>query len=566
MKRCPQCNRVETDEALKFCRVDGTTLVSDSASLGSEAGTAQLGSGSVAKEIETSILPHRTDADINRPTAPTTVLPSHTTTHSTRELSKPKQRRLVMASAALVLIVAGVAGYFYLSRKNNATIQSIAVMPFVNASGKADLDYLSDGMTETLIRSLSQLPNLNVKARSSVFRYKGRETDAKTIGRELGVPAILNGRFTQRGDQLILNLELIDAQTENVIWTDQYDRKSSDLVSLQNEIARDVSSKLRLKLSGADQQKLAKNYTTDSEAYRLYLQGRFYWNKRAGREFEKSAIYFRQAIEKDPNFALGYVGLADYYGDRDRDKAKENVNRALALDDNLAEAHGTLGYQYMLDYDWARSEKHMTRALELDPKNLEVHRWIGQRLMMLGRYDESLASYRRALEIDPNSTPVHFIYGACLVASGQVDKGIAYLENAIKADPMFVWNHSQLSFAYRFKGNYAGAAEERAIAQELLGETENAKLTRESFAKGGRDGYLREMIRQGVNPDGVTGGMRTASAYALLGEYEKALTQLEHGAKRGEFWLFQIKYDPAYKPLQNDPRFQTLLKKFDPPK
>jgi tetratricopeptide (TPR) repeat protein len=161
---------------------------------------------------------------------------------------------------------------------------------------------------------------------------------------------------------------------------------------------------------------------------------------------------------------------------------------------------------------------------------------------------------------------VHFIYGACLVASGQLDKGIEYLEDAIRADPTFVWNHSQLSFAYRFKGNYAGAAEERAVAQDLLGETENAKRTRESFAKGGRDGYLREMVRQGVNPDGVTGGMRTASAYALLGEYEKALAALEHGAEKGEFWLFQIKYDPAYEPLRGDPRFQALLKKFDPPR
>ncbi len=208
----------------------------------------------------------------------------------------------------------------------------------------------------------------------------------------------------------------------------------------------------------------------------------------------------------------------------------------------------------------------MTRSLELDPKNLEIHRWIGQRLMMLGRYEESLASYRRALEIDPNSSPVHFIYGACLVASGQLDKGIEYLENAIKADPTFVWNHSQLSFAYRFKGNYAGAAEQRAIAQELLGETENARLTRQSFAKGGREGFLREMIRQGVNPDGVTGGMRTASAYALLGESEKALDVLENGAAKGEFWLFQIKYDPAYEPLRGGPRFQALVKIFDPPK
>ena len=323
---------------------------------------------------------------------------------------------------------------------------------------------------------------------------------------------------------------------------------------------------MKLKLSGTEQQKLAKSYTTDSEAYRLYLQGRFHWNKRAGREFEKSAAYFRQSIEKDPNFALGYVGLADYYGDKERDKAKENVNRALELDPDLPEAHGTLGYQYMLDYNWTAAERHMARALELDSNNVQHYRWNGQRLMMLGRYDEAFAAYDRALQIDPDSSAVHFIYGACLIASGQLDKGIEYLENAARADPTFVWTHSQLSFGYRFRNDYARAAEERAVAQELLGETDNARLTRESFAKGGRDGYLREMIRQGVNPDGVTGGMRTASAYALLGEKEKALAQLEHGAEKGEFWLFQIKYDPAYESLRDEPRFQALLKTFDPPR
>jgi TolB-like protein/Tfp pilus assembly protein PilF len=490
----------------------------------------------------------------------------HTAPHSSGQASPARgfDKRLLLAPLLLaVIVLTGFFSYRYVTQAKQ--IESIAVMPFVNESGNADVEYLSDGMTETLINNLSKLGNLSVKARNAVFPYKGREVSAKQIGEELGVQAVLLGRLVERGGNLKLNLELVNAKTLDVIWSEQYDRQQGDLVSLQQEIARDVSSKLRLKLTGADEQRLAKSYTTDSEAYRLYLQGRFYWNKRAGKEYEKSAVYFRQAIEKDPNFALGYVGLADYYGDRERDKAKESVNRALALDDNLAEAHGTLGYQYMLDYDWVRSEKHMTRALELDPKNLEVHRWIGQRLMMLGRYDESLASYRRALEIDPNSTPVHFILGACLVASGQLDKGIEYLQNTIRADPTFVWNHSQLSFAYRFKGNYAGAAEERAIAQELLGETENARRTRESFAKGGRDGYLREMVRQGVNPDGVTGGMRTASAYALLGEYEKALSQLEHGGKKGEFWLFQIKYDPAYEPLRGDPRFQVLLKKFDPP-
>lgn len=566
MKRCPQCNRIEADDVLAFCRADGAALVSDSGAIGGDANTAKFGPVAASSEIETSVLPHRIEASINRPASRTTVLPVPPTQDTTRELKKPRRRGVVMVSVALVVVAIGVLGYFYFSRKSNPNIQSIAVMPFVNASGNPEVEYLSDGITETLIKSLSQLPNLSVKARSSVFRYKGKETDAKTIGSELGVQALLNGRVIQRGDQLSLNLELIDAQTENVIWTDQYDRKSSDLVSLQNEIARDVSSRLRLKLSGADKEVLAKNYTADSEAYRLYLQGRFYWNKRAGAEFQKSEIYFTRSIEKDPNFALGYVGLADYYGDRDRNKAKANVNRALELDPNLAEAVGTLGYQYMLDYDWANAERHMKRALELDQKNLELHRWNGQRLMMLGRFDEAFGAYDRALKIDPNSSPVHFIYGACLVASGKLDKGIEYLENAIKADPTFVWNHSQLSFAYRFKNNYQGAAEERAIAQELLGETENARLTRASFAKGGRDGYLREMIRQGVNPDGVTGGMRTASAYALLGEKEEALEVLENSARGGEFWLFQIKYDPAYEALRGEPRFQALLKKFDLPK
>ena len=564
MKRCPQCNRIEVDDVLVFCRADGAALVSDSGAIGGDSTTAKFGSVRASSEIETSVLPHRIEASVNRPRSRTTVLTVPQTHDATRELTKPRRRGFGMASVALAVAAIGVLCYFYFSRKSNPNIQSVAVMPFVNASGNPEVEYLSDGITETLIKSLSQLPNLSVKARSSVFRYKGKETDAKTIGSELGVEALLNGRVIQRGDQLFLNLELIDAQTENVIWTDQYDRKSSDLVSLQNEIARDVSRRLRLKLSGADEEVLAKNYTADSEVYRLYLQGRFYWNKRAGAEFQKSEIYFTRSIEKDPNFALGYVGLADYYGDRDRTKAKENINRALQLDPNLAEAHGTLGYQYMLDYDWANAERHMKRALELDQKNLELHRWNGQRLMMLGRFDEAFGAYDSALRIDPNSSPVHFIYGACLVASGKLDKGIEYLENAIKADPTFVWNHSQLSFAYRFKNNYQGAAEERAIAQELLGETENARLTRASFAKGGRDEYLREMIRQGVNPDGVTGGMRTASAYALLGEKEEALEVLENSARRGEFWLFQIKYDPAYEALRGEPRFQALLKKFDP--
>src|ERR1051326_6795010 len=341
MKRCPQCNRVETDEALKFCRVDGATLVSDLSSFNSEAGTAQLGSQAEASEVHTSILPQQTDANINRVTAPTSALPPQSAPITTNGLSKPKSRRTAIIIALIVTAVVAAAGAVvvnsYRSRNRNvSSIQSIAVMPFVNESGNADVEYLSDGMTETLIRSLSNLPNLNVKARSTVFRYKGQSTNSKTIGRELNVRAILNGRVIERGEQLSLSLELINAQTENVIWTDQYDRRSSDLVSLQQEIAREVSSKLKLKLSGADQQKLTKTYTTNPEAYRLYLQGRFYLNKRVGKEFEKAAGYFQQAIAIDPNFAPGYVGLAEFLSERDRPKAKEYILRALANDNQLS--------------------------------------------------------------------------------------------------------------------------------------------------------------------------------------------------------------------------------------
>ena len=258
MKRCPQCNRLESDDALSFCRVDGTPLVGDSAYTDPDAGTMRLGSVPVAAEAETSRL---TDANTNvsnvRQTGPTTNLPERPEEDRTQALRKPKSLRVVMVSVFAIVIIAAATYAYYVTCKSN-TISSIAVMPFVNASGNGDLEYLSDGMTETLISSLSQLPNLNVKPRSSVFRYKGRETDPQTIAKALNVQAILNGRVTQRGQDLSLFVELIDVALEKVVWSQQYNRKQSDLVTLQTDIARDVSSRLKTKLSGADEAKVTK--------------------------------------------------------------------------------------------------------------------------------------------------------------------------------------------------------------------------------------------------------------------------------------------------------------------
>jgi TolB-like protein/Tfp pilus assembly protein PilF len=462
------------------------------------------------------------------------------------------------------LFAIAFAAYWFFGNRGVNQINSIAVMPFVNASGNADLDYLSDGMTETLISSLSQLPNLNVKARSTVFRYKGKETNPQLVGKELNVQAILNGRVVQRGDRLTLSLELIDAHTENVIWSDKYERNQTDLVSLQNEIARDVLSKLKLKLSGADQQKLAKTYTTDSEAYRLYLQGRFYLNKRVGKEFEKAEGYFQQAIEKDPNFALGYVGLAEFLGERDTPKAREYIMRALAIDNQLSDAHASFGYQLMLDYDFVASEREFQQAIGLDPNNARAYQWNGSRLMMIGLYDQALASFDRAIEIEPTLPDIRNNRGGCLVAAGRVDDGIAEIKKSMELDPTFPWTHSHISYVYRMKGDHAASVEERARAFELLDRPDQARKMRDSFATSGWTAYLREIVSQDWGRLG-TSETRRASLLAELGEKEGAIASLATAAARGDYWLFSIKYDPAFDPLRGDPRFQELLKKFKPP-
>ena len=375
--------------------------------------------------------------------------------------------------AVLLVALISTAGYFAFVSKGGSTKQigSIAVMPFVNESGNAELEYLSDGMTETLIKSLSQLPNLNVKARSSVFRYKGKVTDSKTIGTELGVQAILNGRIVQRGDQLALSLELIDAQTENVLWSEQYNRRQIDLISLQSEIAKDVSSKLKSKLSGADEAKVAKTYTANPEAYQLYLKGRFVWNKRTGESLKQAIEFYKQAIEKDPNYALAYSGLAETYvlfssysvalPKDSMPQAKAAAQRALELDDSLAEAHTALA-EYLNQYEFDRvgAEREFRRAIELNPNYATAHQWLGNLLTALKRFDEALVELRRAEELDPLSPIIGSNLGDALLYARRYDEAIAHLKRVLSLNPDFAVAHFSLGAAYAAKGMYPEAIAE----------------------------------------------------------------------------------------------------------
>ena len=580
MKRCPQCNRVETDDALVYCRVDGTALITDSGAISRDAGTVKFGSGEASGEIETSILPHTsTVPEINRPTGPTTVLPAQPSPSTTRDLTKPKRRTAIAIAVIVTAVVAATSAIVvdsYLSRKHARSIESIAVMPFVNESGNAEVEYLSDGMTETLISTLSQLPNLSVKARSTVFRYKGKATDAKTIGKELNVQAILNGRVVQRGDQLTLSLELIDAQTENVIWSDRYDRKQTDLVSLQTEIARDVSSKLKNKLSTADEQKIAKAYTTNADAYRLYLQGRFYWNKREEKDFRKAVDYYNQAIALDSNYALAYAGLADEYAllstfgfmppSEGIPKAREFARRTLSLDNSLGEPHATLGYVSLTyDYDFAGSEREFRRAIELNPTYATAHQWFGEMLLNAGRLEEAPAEYRRALELEPLSLPINWDWGRFLYMSRRYDESLAQHKKTIELDPAFARAHRTLAEVYRVKGDYANAVEERAKFFDLIGQTQNAALIRATFAKEGWLGFLRLVTAENSPLKDSNNNWVVAKAYVDLGAKDRAFAELNKAYEIRLSSLCWLKVEPQMDPLRSDPRYQELLRKMNFP-
>ncbi len=364
-----------------------------------------------------------------------------------------KQHKIVAVILVLVL-VAGAIGLGLLWRARNSepgtAINSIAVMPFVNESGNADVEYLSDGLTETLISSLSQLPNLNVKPRSSVFRYKGKATDSKTIGKELNVQAILNGRVAQLGEELSLFVELIDIALDKVVWSQQYNRKPSDLVTPQSEIARDVSSKLKTKLSGADEAKVTKTYTANSEAYQLYMQGRYHLAKRTKDGMQRSIRYFQEAIKLDPNFAMAYVGIAESYNSMPAypymsikeaiPQAKAAAQRALEIEPDLAEAHTALATSIALyDWNWAESEREFKRAFELSPNSAVIHyRYAMNYLSPMGRTNEAINEINHALELEPLALNMRSTLSQGYGYARQNEKALEVAKKLYETEPNFV--------------------------------------------------------------------------------------------------------------------------------
>jgi serine/threonine-protein kinase len=516
-------------------------------------------------------------------TAPAAVVPTPTnaavaTTSSGKiilgELTRHKLG--VALTLALLLAVVGALGSFaFFARRQSGPIDSIAVMPFVNESGNAELEYLSDGMTETLINSLSRLQNVTVKARSSVFRYKGKALDSRRIASALNVQAILMGRVNQRGDQLTLSLELVGAQTENVIWSEQYYRNQSDLVVLQSEIARDVSSKLKTRLSGTDEAQVAKKYTADPEAYQLYLKGRYQWNKRTGESLQTAVEFYNQAITKDPLYALAYAGLAESFvlfpsysvGStyESMPQSKAAALRSLEIDDSLAEAHTALG-AYLCDYAWnmPAGEKEFRRAIELNPNYATAYHWLGNyALLSMGRFDESIAAGRRAEQLDPLSPIISADSGFILLAARRYDEAIAQLKHALTLDPNFYYTRYVLGATYHAKGMYSEAIIEYRKASELDDDPVVTALLARTLAKSGQRSAAIQMLHE-LRADATRRfipNMAFVYVYAALGDRDEAFKQLEKDFVERSYSPARIAVDPRYDDLRDDPRFADLVRR-----
>jgi len=506
------------------------------------------------------------------PTAQLEEFPSESETQnaelSTGEI-KSRKRGFAVGLILLLLASIGVSYWFFPNRPSNAAIESIAVLPFWNDS--VETEYLSNGMTETLISSLSQLPNLNVKAQSVVFRYKGKDMDAQTIGKELNVQTILTGRVASHGDDLTLSLSFEDVETGNQIWGKQYNRQLSGIIALQTEIARDVSANLKTKLSGADEQRVAKTYTENVEAYQFYLRGNFYQSKGTPESLQKAIEYFQQAIALDPNFALAYVGLASSYAPlahfnnvAARDlmlKAKAATLNALSLDDQLLEARIAFGsILYKDEYDFAGAEREFKRAVEQNPNDSDAHQAYGELLMCFGRHEESLAELRRALAIDPVSSSANWKYSISLFFARRYDEAVAQSKKTLELDDTYWWAHRGIAFSYQMKRDYAGSVAARAKMNEKVAP-QTAALMRESFAKGGWQGFLRAMTGKQRPPN--LPPYIVATFHVELGEKDKALSILNQMYEDRASDLTQLKVDPRLDPLRDDPRFVDLMRRMN---
>ncbi len=495
------------------------------------------------------------------------------------------RRKMVMFAAIAAVLLALVAIYFYMSRQ---TIDSVAVLPFVNDSNDANAEYLSDGITESIIRSLSQLPNLKVMSRAAVFRFKDKNLDPQEIGRNLKVGAVLVGRLVKQGDRFIIKTELIAVSDGSQLWGAEYNNNLSDIFSVQDEISRKISENLRLRLTGPDQQKLAKRYTNDAEAYELYLKGRYFWNKRNEDGLRNGIKYFREAEEKDPRYALAYSGLADSYAllsdigvVRPADemlKAKAAAQRAVDIDPSLAEAYTSRAFvKLAFDWDWLGAEADFKKALELNPKYPTAHQWYASYLVQMGKFDHAKQEIEQAHLLDPLSPIISSNAGLYSYYEHNYDDAVEKYKKTLETDSEFWVARHYLGLAYVQKRMYNEAIAElrsliKAPTDGTLPEDVVAKEVEASASLGfayGMAGQRKEAESilkhlEAIAQRRYVSGLYFATVYAGLKDNDQAIVQLNRAFESRHPGLVLIRTEPIFDGLRSDDRFKELVKRFEP--
>lgn len=502
--------------------------------------------------------------------------PSQPTSLNDADRPRTKRRRPSLIGAIVLVLLISAAGYFVIAKlfpkttAPNAPIDSIAVLPFENGTQDPNTEYLSDGITESLINSLSRLSGLKVIPRSSVFRYKGKEQNAQKVAAELNVRAVLTGSVKQVGDRIVITVRLDDANQH--IWGEQYQRPFTDILAMPSEIAQEVSAKLSLKLSGAEQQRLRKLDTKSPEAYQFNLMGNYEANKHTQTDLQKAIDYYNQAIERDPNYALAYFGLSLCYGVLGNNylrphevypKAREYAAKALAIDDTLSEAHsGMSAVNLYYDWNWAAAEKELNYAQTLNPNNAEAHLLRGDCFEIMGRFDEAQAERKRSLEIDPLVLRFSMVAGATLYFARKNDEAIEQLKKMINFEPRYVLAYYYLGQAYEQKKMYAQAI---ATFQKGIDQAERhpqlvASLGHAYALAGQRDKALQavEELRQTAKRRFVSPYL-IAVIYVGLGENEQAFVWLDKAVEERSFFLIWLKVEPLMDSLRSDPRYTSLL-------
>jgi serine/threonine protein kinase/Tfp pilus assembly protein PilF len=489
--------------------------------------------------------------------------------------STKRAKRAALAIGALVsLALLIVAGIYFVSGRSGGGIDSIAVLPFVNASADPNAEYLSDGVTESLINTLSELPHLTVMSRSSVLRYAGRDIDPQTAGRDLKVQAVLTGRVVQRGDGLFISVELVDVKNNSHIWGEEYSRKLAEILPMQGEITRDISDKLRRKLTGEDEKRLAKRSTTNPDAYQFYLKGRYFAEKLSKEGLEKGIDYFHRAIDLDPNFALAYDGLAYAYATSDdfflppreaMPKAREAAKKALELDDTLPEAHTEMGIiDFWYEFDWSAAEREFQRAIELKPNYAHAHEYYGWFLVSAGRFEEGIEESKRAKELDALSPETNAMAGQNFYFARQYDLAIDTFRKTLDMEPNYWIARTLLGSSYEAKGDFPRAVAECEKGRKIETSIPLAlSLLGHAYAVSGKKREAEQALKKlkDWSKQSYVPAYNFAEVYIGLGEKEQALASLEKAYADRSSYLTFLKVDPQFDSLRSDPRYKDLLRR-----